>query len=75
MTPEENADLVHLRQARDLIDRNGRCSYCYRTADTVSPMFIPVHEPDAALGFYRDALPLLTQGSLQAANFVRIAQA
>ncbi len=25
---------------------------------TVSAMFIPVHDPDAALGFYRDALGL-----------------
>jgi catechol 2,3-dioxygenase-like lactoylglutathione lyase family enzyme len=25
---------------------------------TVSSMFIPVHDPDAALGFYRDALGL-----------------
>ena len=25
---------------------------------TVSTMFIPVHDPDAALGFYRDALGL-----------------
>ncbi len=27
-------------------------------AVTVSAMFIPVHDPDAALGFYRDALGL-----------------
>ena len=27
-------------------------------AVTVSTMFIPVHDPDAALGFYRDALGL-----------------
>jgi len=27
-------------------------------AVTVSQMFIPVHDPDAALGFYRDALGL-----------------
>ncbi len=27
-------------------------------AVTVSSMFIPVHDPDAALGFYRDALGL-----------------
>ncbi|MGI8985715.1 MAG: VOC family protein [Nocardioidaceae bacterium] len=44
-------------------------------AVTVSAMFIPVHDPDAALGFYRsqvegDALlSLVTQGSLQAAIF------
>ena len=34
----------------------GRCSYDDRMAVTVSAMFIPVHDPDAALGFYRDAL-------------------
>jgi hypothetical protein len=28
-------------------------------AVTVSAMFIPVHDPDAALGFYRDALGLV----------------
>ncbi|CAN5877159.1 hypothetical protein BH24ACT6_BH24ACT6_13160 [soil metagenome] len=27
-------------------------------AVTVSQVFIPVHDPDAALGFYRDALGL-----------------
>ncbi|MBI1376532.1 MAG: VOC family protein [Frankiales bacterium] len=27
-------------------------------AVTVSTMFVPVHDPDAALGFYRDALGL-----------------
>ena len=27
-------------------------------ATTVSSMFIPVHDPEAALGFYRDALGL-----------------
>ena len=36
----------------------GRCSYAYRMAVTVSAMFIPVHDPDAALDFYRDALGL-----------------
>jgi hypothetical protein len=35
-----------------------RCSYDHRMAVTVSAMFIPVHDPDAALGFYRDALGL-----------------
>jgi predicted enzyme related to lactoylglutathione lyase len=39
-------------------------------AVAVSTMFIPVHDPDAALVFYRDALmKLMTQGSLQAAIF------
>ena len=36
----------------------GRCSYCCGMTVTVSAMFIPVHDPDAALGFYRDALGL-----------------
>jgi catechol 2,3-dioxygenase-like lactoylglutathione lyase family enzyme len=35
-----------------------RCSYDERMAVTVSAMFIPVHNPDAALAFYRDALGL-----------------
>ena len=33
-----------------------RCSYSRRMTITVSAMFIPVHDPDVALGFYRDAL-------------------
>ncbi len=36
----------------------GRCSYGRRMTVTVSAMFIPVHDPDDALGFYRDALGL-----------------
>jgi catechol 2,3-dioxygenase-like lactoylglutathione lyase family enzyme len=35
-----------------------RCSYAPHMAVTVSAMFIPVHDPDAALAFYRDALGL-----------------
>src|ERR1700686_1294112 len=35
-----------------------RHSYNPRMTVTVSAMFIPVHDPDAALGFYRDALDL-----------------
>lgn len=39
-------------------------------AVTVSAMFIPVHDPEAALGVYRDALlSLVVKGSLQAAIF------
>ncbi len=34
-------------------------------AVTVSAMFIPVHDPDAALGFYRDALGLEQIGSFE----------
>jgi catechol 2,3-dioxygenase-like lactoylglutathione lyase family enzyme len=48
-------------------------------------MFIPVHDPDAALGFYRDALGLDVRMDVSSArdcafrdpsgNLVRIAQA
>ena len=38
--------------------RRRRPAYGRRMAVTVSQMFIPVHDPDAALGFYRDALDL-----------------
>jgi catechol 2,3-dioxygenase-like lactoylglutathione lyase family enzyme len=33
---------------------------------TVSAMFVPVHDPDAALGFYRDALGLEVRGDVEA---------
>ena len=33
---------------------------------TVSTMFIPVHDPDAALGFYRDALGLEVRNDVSA---------
>ena len=33
---------------------------------TVSAMFIPVHDPDAALGFYRDALGLEVRNDVAA---------
>ena len=36
----------------------GRRSYSRHMALTVSAMFIPVDDPDTALGFYRDALGL-----------------
>ena len=41
-------------------------------AITVSTMFIPVHDPDAALGFYRDALglPLREEWSSEAGTGV-----
>jgi catechol 2,3-dioxygenase-like lactoylglutathione lyase family enzyme len=35
-------------------------------ATTVSTMFIPVHDPDAALGFYRDALGLEVRNDVAA---------
>ncbi len=49
-------------------------------AVTVSAMFIPVHDPDAALGFYRDALGLEVRNDVASdafrwGNLVRIAQA
>ena len=36
---------------------------------TVSSMFIPVHDPDAALGFYRDALGLEVRNDVSAQGF------
>jgi len=36
---------------------------------TVSTMFIPVHDPDTALGFYRDALGLEVRNDVSADGF------
>ena len=36
---------------------------------TVSTMFIPVHDPDEALGFYRDALGLEVRNDVAAGGF------
>jgi predicted enzyme related to lactoylglutathione lyase len=36
---------------------------------TVSTMFIPVHDPDEALGFYRDALGLEVRNDVAANGF------
>jgi predicted enzyme related to lactoylglutathione lyase len=36
---------------------------------TVSTMFIPVHDPDEALGFYRDALGLEVRNDVAAHGF------
>lgn len=36
---------------------------------TVSTMFIPVHDPDAALGFYRDALGLDVRADVASDGF------
>jgi catechol 2,3-dioxygenase-like lactoylglutathione lyase family enzyme len=36
---------------------------------TTSAMFIPVHDPDAALGFYRDALGLEVRNDVAAGEF------
>ena len=38
-------------------------------AVTVSAMFIPVHDPDAALAFYRDALELEVRNDVTAGEF------
>lgn len=38
-------------------------------ATTVSSMFIAVHDPDAALGFYRDALGLEVRNDVTAGEF------
>ena len=47
----------------------GRCSYDHRMAVTLSTMFIPVHDPDAALGFYRDALGLEVRNDVASHGF------
>jgi catechol 2,3-dioxygenase-like lactoylglutathione lyase family enzyme len=36
---------------------------------TVSAMFIPVHDPDVALGFYRDALDLEVRADVASEGF------
>jgi catechol 2,3-dioxygenase-like lactoylglutathione lyase family enzyme len=36
---------------------------------TVSSMFIPVHDPEAAIGFYRDALGLELRNDVTASGF------
>ena len=36
---------------------------------TVSAMFIPVHDPDVALGFYRDALGLEVRNDVKSGDF------
>ena len=38
-------------------------------AVTVSTMFIPVHDPDVALGFYRDALGLEVRNDVSSDGF------
>ena len=40
-----------------------------RMTVTVSAMFIPVHDPDAALGFYRDALGLEVRNDVASDGF------
>jgi catechol 2,3-dioxygenase-like lactoylglutathione lyase family enzyme len=36
---------------------------------TVSAMFIPVHDPDAAIGFYRDGLGLKVRNDVESDGF------
>ena len=54
-------------------DRRSDCGHGLRTVRsmtiTVSAMFIPVHDPDAALGFYRDALGLEVRNDVAADGF------
>ena len=47
----------------------GRFSYGDRMPVTVSTMFIPVHDPEAALAFYRDALGLQVRNDVTAGEF------
>jgi len=46
-----------------------RGSYGRRMAVTLSTTFIPVHDPDAALGFYRDALGLEVRNDVASEGF------
>ena len=46
-----------------------RCSYSRRMTVTISAMFIPVQDPDAALGFYRDALGLEVRNDVASDGF------
>lgn len=43
--------------------------YVRSMAVTVSTMFIPVHDPDAALGFYRDVLGLEVRNDVASEGF------
>ena len=47
----------------------GRCPYHRRMPVTISSMFILVHDPDAALGFYRDALGLEVRNDVSNGEF------
>lgn len=51
--------------------KHGQCFSFYRQTmtTTVSSMFIPVHDPDAALAFYRDALGLEVRMDVEADGF------
>jgi len=39
---------------------------------TVSALFVPVHDPDAALGFYRDALGLEVRNDVASGEYRRV---
>ena len=54
---------------QDRRSSDGRRSYRRRMTVTVSAMFIPVHDPDAALGFYRDALGLEVRNDVASEGF------
>jgi catechol 2,3-dioxygenase-like lactoylglutathione lyase family enzyme len=56
-------------QAGSEKQRTGRRSYCYGMTVTLSAMFIPVHDPDAALAFYRDALGLEVRNDVPSDGF------
>jgi len=47
----------------------GSSRYGRGMSATVSAMFIPVHDPDAALGFYRDALGLEVRADVASDGF------
>ena len=48
---------------------SGRSSYDCPMAVTLSAMFISVHDPDAALVFYRDALGLEVRADVASEGF------
>ena len=47
----------------------GQYSYDHYMSVTISAMFISVHDPDAALGFYRDALGLEVRADVASEGF------
>ena|GEM_PF-55052 len=47
----------------------GRCFYDEGMSVSVSAMFVLVHDPDAALGFYRDALGLEVRADVSSQGF------
>lgn len=49
--------------------RIGRYFYGHHMAVTLSTMFISVHDPDVALGFYRDALGLEVRNDVASDGF------